>query len=248
MIAGAVIMIAGLASPQCGSGGVLALARGLEQNGWRRMQALEQLRLIGPAAAPAIPALLCVVEREIQGLPAHQEGALAIREAEQTLSAIGPDIIQPILRVLDAPCGSPVGAKASNGRPCRLRLPSHQEVIRAEYCQSVRYQLAEALGGLDGETVPSLIHAFRQTGPRRQYLAYALGLFGERAAPAVPDLVAGLDVREGDLWFQCAFALGQIGPPAKQALPALRRLLATRDKDDLWKVREAMRKIEQRSE
>jgi HEAT repeat protein len=122
---------------------------------------------------------------------------------------------------------------------------SHEEDGRAEYCGWVRYRLASALGSLDPQTIPALIAAFRQPGPRRLYLAHAIGLFGPLATAAIPDLIAGLATYD-DLRLQCAVALGEIGPAARQALPALRSLLA--DEGETHQgliVREAIRKIDQ---
>ena len=246
MTIGALIVVVALTpAPQGGS--ALALARELEHDDWRRSDALWRLRQLGSDAAPVLPALLCVIEEEIPNSPVPHGGDSNLRDATEALSAIGPGIIPPILQVLDAPCGSPVGAKASSGRSCRLSLPPNEEDGRAEYCEWVRYRLASALGGLDPQVIPDLVAAFRQPGPRRPYLAHALGLFGPLGTAAISELVAGLDGADTDLQLQCAEALGEIGPAARGALPALRSLLANQDDTHKWTVREAIRKIEQES-
>ena len=72
--------------------------------------------------------------------------------------------------------------------------------------------------------------------------ARALGLIGPGAAPAVPDLIAGLADPSDRVRREAARALGRIGPGAEAALPALQA--ARRDSNDT--VREAAAGAESR--
>jgi HEAT repeat protein len=243
-------------SAQSEKAAVLALARDLESNTYRRTDALNQLRELGRNAAPAIPSLLCLVEMNVEATAVPHGGNLDLREATETLSTIGPQIIPPILEVFSAPCSSPVG-KTVAGRPCRLRL--RDETMRPEYCGMVRSWLAGALAGLDSSVVPDLLAAYRSSSSRhRPWLARAIGSFGEPASPGMPRAPSDIehnwssavqlfmtDLRADDpeLRVACADALGSIGPPAREAAPVLRLLAAGDDRQLRVAAQLALKKI-----
>jgi hypothetical protein len=214
-----------------------ALAAKLESKDTYRDGAFRHLRKLGRRAAPAIPSLLCLIEEEIEDiLLPHGEGS-HLWEATNTLSAIGPDIIPPILAALDSPCDCPVGRK-SGGTPC------HLPDLNSWVCDRARFQLAKALSGLDVTIVPQLVRAFGDPGLRRPYLAAALGGFGEGAVVAVPVLVGALKATEPRLRLYCVEALGDIGPGAKEALPQLRALLRDPDSEVQVAASRAVQAIE----
>ncbi|MHB8524235.1 MAG: HEAT repeat domain-containing protein [Limisphaerales bacterium] len=62
---------------------------------------------------------------------------------------------------------------------------------------------------------------------KRADACVALGIAGERAAPAVPDLIDLLKDKDEEVRRLAAYALQQIGPKAKAAVPALQELLTT---------------------
>jgi len=57
--------------------------------------------------------------------------------------------------------------------------------------------------------------------------ADALGLFRADAAAAVPDLIGVLEHPNGNIRQRAALALGRIGAPAKEAIPALSKAIDT---------------------
>src|SRR5262249_46321385 len=59
----------------------------------------------------------------------------------------------------------------------------------------------------------------------RRTVIVALGLIGQHAAAAVPDLRAALDDADAAVREAAAVALGGIGPPARDAIPTLLREL-----------------------
>jgi HEAT repeat protein len=91
----------------------------------------------------------------------------------------------------------------------------------------------------------------------RYWTGKALTAIGPQAAPAIPQLVATLGVYPGgpenlegptryyaDARLVAAQALGAIGPPAKGAVPALRKLLTDPDETVQVIAQEAIEKIE----
>jgi TolB-like protein len=61
--------------------------------------------------------------------------------------------------------------------------------------------------------------------------------------PAVPYLIKGLDSEQGSVQYKCAKALGQIGPAAKSARPALQKLMKSRNKDVAIIAQESLEEI-----
>jgi len=103
----------------------------------------------------------------------------------------------------------------------------------------VRFAAAEALGKIGPAaeaSVPDLIRALQEDrlGVPRE-AATALGRLG--AVQAIPALVAGLEHEDRDVQVASAAALGEIGPAAAQAVPAL--IKALRDQANWHVGREA---------
>jgi HEAT repeat protein len=72
-------------------------------------------------------------------------------------------------------------------------------------------------------TVPELTRLLgAAAASRRRSAAWALGVFGADAAPAVPELIRALDDEDRFVAGQAIWALGEIGPAAKAAVPALK--------------------------
>lgn len=118
-----------------------------------------------------------------------------------------------------------------------LRNPVAFEALmsaaRDEKFPTNRYWAVEALGKLEDErAVPLLIERVRPGSDPEEakFAAEALGRM--KVAAAVPALVERLEQdwrHEGrhDLTWRLVDALGQIGPPARAALPVLRAMVAT---------------------
>jgi hypothetical protein len=150
---------------------------------------LRTLAQIGPAARPAVPALVELFAVQ------------PLREVTETLTHIGPDAasLPVLLSLLDS-------------RDHRFQVDA---VLRATELPVIR------------EAKPELLRALQS--PSRWVRAYAAVLIGELGAEAGDAVVALQQLLQQDedaVVLASAFALGTIGPAAKDALPDLKRLLA----------------------
>jgi len=71
----------------------------------------------------------------------------------------------------------------------------------------------------------------------------ALKSLVEIGRPAIPYLIKGLDSEQCSIQYKCAKALGQMGPAAKSARPALQKLLQSRNKDLVIVAKESLEEI-----
>ena len=82
----------------------------------------------------------------------------------------------------------------------------------------VRQNLAAALAKTGGRTVAPLREALKdKLVERRSGAAYALGLLGEAARPALPDLLEALHDSDTDVRRQASFAIGRVVPAGRTA-------------------------------
>lgn len=78
--------------------------------------------------------------------------------------------------------------------------------------------------------------------------AYVLSTRGAEAASAVPVLIAGLRKRDASIKYTAVVALGDIGPPAKEAIPKLQTIgNKSLDRPLRQAAWEAIKRIESRS-
>lgn len=84
----------------------------------------------------------------------------------------------------------------------------------------VRQNLAVALAKTGGRTVPLLRDALKdKLAERRSGAAYTLGLLGEAARPALPELLNALNDTDTDVRRQASFAIARV-VPAGRVTPA----------------------------
>ncbi len=138
-----------------------------------------------------------------------------------------------------------IGPGASEAAPQLAKLLKDETV-------QVRESAVLALGGIGkgaAMTVPELCAALKdKTATVRMGAASALGSMNEAAEPAVPFLTAALEVpdleersEEVQVLRNIAYALGNIGPGAKSAIPALKKIQHLRVK---YIAEEAVAKIQ----
>ena len=116
----------------------------------------------------------------------------------------------------------------------------------------VRQSAREALQRIDDNwpsdpQLQSVMKVFVQqlrsrTSDERWVAAWAMGMFGEFAAPAVPALVEALTNSDQRVQRQSMDSLGAIGPKAKSAREALERLRD--DPKHRWAAEACLRKIQ----
>jgi hypothetical protein len=192
------------------------LLEALQDKTWgNRYLAADGLASMGTEAAEALPVLISVLVSPDQ------------HDAYRTPEDIGT----AIYRV--APRKGPAEA---------LRLLREGAKVQ-------RQQAARALGAIgpgNGEAIPALIEmAGKENFMTRVYAIEALGKFGDKAAAAVPVIVEAIeDKSEPGIVADAALsALGEIGPAARDAIPAIERYARRADAHDREAASWALRKI-----
>ncbi len=186
-----------------------------------RRDAALRLSQMGPAAKPAVAALVKAMDDQDR-----QVGENAL----DALAQIGPDAREAIPGLIDALDGRKVRGGRNQSR--------QQSLLRAAFALTrigpeaipplikalsgddffLRIGAAKALGGMGPsakEAVPALIANFRHSSPEMQTEAMdALSLIGADAVPKLQEALGNDDarMRQG-----AAIALGEIGKPAKDA-------------------------------
>jgi len=153
-----------------------------------------------------------------------EDAAPAVGELSAALTDTSPEVRSAAAWALGR-----VGPKAAQAAPAVARLLKDEQV-------HVRESATVALRGMGkgaAVAVPDLIAALKDpAGTVRMSAALALGAMGAAASPAVPALIEVLDVpdqsqltNEGvQVVRNVAYALGDIGPDARSAIPALQKI------------------------
>jgi HEAT repeat protein len=167
---------------------------------WVRRNAAEELGRLGPAARPALPALIAAAVDVEEPVRKSASGALEKIDPEWPAS---PEAAQAV----------PMLVKALGSR-------------FTEVWQLASF----LLGRIGKPAVPELIDALadRWQDTRQVVVARSLGRIGPAAADAVPALAHELSSEHAHVRQAAAEALGQIGPAAEPAVPALIQLLTDR--------------------
>ena len=198
------------------------------------------LRKLGAQAAPAVPALIDLL---------RDDGNGACQEAVETLAAIGLPAIEPLKRAL-TDAESPRRAAAARalgliGKPAKSAVPALFKVV-TDSVPEVRRAAGEALWLVDHDTrgVTAITEGLSSADiATRRNSARLLARIGPAARPAVDALIRSLaellvfpeEDNGGALGVYCeperpvaalaADALASIGPDARTAVPALKKLL-----------------------
>lgn len=210
------------------------IVKGYDQNPDAAIRAAATLQLIGPAAGPAVPALL-------DALKARQERV--VMTAADALGAIGPpakSAVPELKKLLGSRLatvrGHAAGALGELGPDAVEAVPELTKAV-ADTDPDVRREAVEALGNIGPAAkaaAPALVKALDDLqGTVTLHAAAALGRLG---AAAVPDLITLMQNPKQRHW--SIMILADIGPEASAAVPAL---LAVVKSDAEFEVRrEAM--------
>jgi len=164
-----------------------------------------------------------------------QVGPAAAPERRELVRLLGDG--DPFVRAGAAYALGGIGSAAAPAVPALIaRL--------ADLDERVRWRAVDALGkiGPRADSVELLAALVRETAcPGRGLAAEQLGRVGGAAHAAVPDLIEATSDARPDVRWRAVWALGQIGPDAAPAVPALRTALA--DADVRWRAAEALGEI-----
>lgn len=198
-----------------------------------RQWALKTLRKLGPAAAPAVPALVEALghsKMQAQAAAALGEIGPGAREAVPALRAMLQDrspslrsaAAQALATIEPAPAAGDVAAFAA-----ALRDPDPGQRIAAAIALA-------RLGPDAAPALPALVEATRDEDSRVRHEAVkALGAMGPGATAAVSASVEALGDQDGTVSAAAASALVKLGPEAAQAaIPKLLQRLREGDSAD----------------
>lgn len=183
------------------------------------------LQAIGPAAGPAVPELLKMLERDRTRYLAAVTLSKIGGDAKQAVPLLVKQLADPDQRLAAcAALGHVAHLDPDSALPAILKLATDPDV-------DCRSQAVSSLGMTkSAQAVPALIKALEDPEPGvRADAAQALGQLGAAAAPAVPALQTALKAKELELRRQALSTLGTIGPAAAPALPEI--IAALDDKD-----------------
>jgi HEAT repeat protein len=179
-----------------------------------RRRASRVLRLVGPEAHEAVPALLMAMKTD---------DAVARYRLSRTLARMGPRTV-PLLSAsirfenaqLTQGAARALAILGPEARPATRALTHELKSSSPD----VRILSALALWQADRRTtgLPTLRAALAGTSGSKQWAAWALARFGPAAAPAAPDLVRLLADRDDSVRDWVFRALEAIGPDAVPAL------------------------------
>ena len=180
------------------------------------INALNRLADLGPAARPAVPHIIRVLE---DPTGCASEGCVRPRAA-RTLGKIGPapGVVPALIRALDDEYGS-----------VRLRAA----------------EALGQLGSSAQEAIPALTTALEDEVPlRRVAAAEALWRITNRLEPAITVLQSTLKSDDAAARIRAARILGDIGPAAREALLVLKEALDKETGFDAQVIRQAIENIE----
>jgi HEAT repeat protein len=212
-----------------------------DRNVWRRWQAVEVLREVGRAAAPAVPELIATLGDGGTSLELTLPDAVA-----DALAGVGPPALAPLTEALRTHADPKVRAGAARAllkmgpRKASAAVPALHEAL-ADAAAEVRSMAGAALSSIAPqapETVPALAALLKAKGRNAHIVrrdgAYYLGRLGEPARAAVPALLEALQDPDRDVRDYASIALTQVVPDRAEAVAPLVRALR---EDSSWKVR-----------
>ncbi len=204
---------------------------------------------LGPLAAPAVPALLRMLDRDLDAPtlravllalasigPAAREASLRLGETFGSLPAEYVPLLRATLALVEHGAGATPGLIEEGTGEVRMFV---LEMLRGQGAVALdalallarmpklvfEDEVTEALAKIGKPAVPVFRDLLVDPAPGlRRKGAIGLGAIGRDAADAVGDLVRALDDREAEVVVDAARALGAVGPAAREAIPRLRLL------------------------
>lgn len=205
---------------------VPALANGLKaESQCVRNGCAEALAAMGPAAHEAVPALV----EALRSGRGSGSVCLALGEIGPLASPAVPDLVRLLesqshfdrSSAADALGGIGPGARHAVPalvRAARLDLQKSENLLEVQSSGVVRW----AIWRIGPESLPGVKQALKEKDKNTRVSAVEiLALFGSEAKPLVPDLIEAVSDDVQEVWSKAIFALGEIGPEAKDALPAI---------------------------
>jgi len=200
---------------------------------WAARNNWGEVTKIGPAAAPALVALLVMDDDAALLADRHQRGIVDHRrqQARATIAKLAADAEPALIGALSAPNDELKTAACELlgevGTPASV--PRLIELLETDASPVVAAAAAALSARGDPKAVPALVGVLRRHGgPARSAAVDALGAIGDDALPALIEMLASKQEAE---CMAAAQALGRIGSP--KAVEALSR--AAQGK--AWKVR-----------
>ncbi len=206
-------------------------------------EALAVLESLGPAAAPAIPAIRKALQDKDSYIPSVVK---EISEDEENY-----DIRGAAAKALAAVAGKEAVPVLIERMKWERSMGDKRHASDKGYSENdtVCAAIAAALGKLGADAaraVPLLVEILADSqvfSSNKWDVIESLGAMGPAAKDSVPQLIKVFDDEDTDLHERAAVALGRIGPAAKAAVPRLLEL-STSDPDE--DIREAARAAVQR--
>jgi HEAT repeat protein len=227
--------------PKEGAAAVPVLTHALTTGDGPAHRAARALAKLGPVAKAAGPAL----EKHFGAKNLNLRVAAA-EAAARVDAALAPKAVEVIVAILKEAKPRPASARMyaieslrAIGAPAKPALPLLADMLNEKGEYPVQAAVAMVVIDADGAKAAFdwMRAVFAKPGHDDAYeLAEALPELGPKAAPLVPELLKLLG--EKQLYFRRAAiaTLGAIGPAAKDALPDLKKMVASDPRPDLKKL------------
>jgi HEAT repeat protein len=198
-----------------------------------RAAVAEALGRIGDEARSAVPRLIPLLKDPDPGV--RLAAAFGLGRIGPDAATAVPDLAHALATDADAAVRKEAArAFALLGLDAKEGIPALAKALREDKSEDVRQHAALALGKMRGEEVhavaPAMVEAMKKDSDKavRIFVVHALGnSLGPNLRDFVKDLAEQLPKeKEGDVRLAIVQELGALGPDAKEALPALQRMVA----------------------